>query len=345
MLSCIYSKEGKIELKDNPKPTAKKDTFIMKVSACSICGTDLRTYINGSKKILPNLIMGHEASGVISEIGEDVKGFKVGDRVAIAPAIGCGECVPCKKGHTNMCNNLKTLGYQYEGIFSEYVEVPYQAIKMGNVNKIPDNVSDEAACLAEPIACALNAQEFLNIKNGDIVVIYGSGFIGCMHAELAFNQGADKVVMIDISEERLNEAKKFVKDIITFNSMKVSIPEEIQKLTNNNGADVVITACSVGPVQKQAAEIAGKLGRISLFGGLPGDSTTFIDGNMIHYKELSVHGVHASSPKQNKEILAQIAKGNLEPKKYISQIFDLRDIIEAFEGLKSHKLLKAIIKP
>jgi len=345
MLAYVFEGDKKFTLKEMPRPIAKKDTFVIKVKACSICGTDFRAFIHGSTKIEHGLIVGHEACGEVVEKGELVNEVEIGDRVTVAPAIGCGTCYSCIQGHPNMCDNLKSIGFQYDGGFAEYMEVPSQAIFMKNVNHVSDNISDEEAALAEPIACVVNAQEYLNIKKGDYVAIFGSGFIGCMHAELALASGAEKVIMVEISKVRADEAKLLVPGIIMIDPLNQDLYREVERLTDGRGVDVAITACSVGKVQQDALRIAAKRGRISLFGGIPGDATGFLDSNAIHYRELSIHGVHASSPEQNKKVLAMIASGEINVKKYITRIYPLEEIASAFIAIQKEGIMKAVIKP
>jgi L-iditol 2-dehydrogenase len=345
MLAYIYEGEGKLSLKDIPKPLIKSDTALMKVNACSICGTDLRTYVFGSSKIIPQTTIGHEAVGTIVEIGSSVKNFKVGDRVAVAPAIGCGKCPSCLAGHTNMCDDLKSIGFQFNGGFAEYMEIPAIAFERGNVNRIKSSLPSEEATLAEPLACVINSHTFLNIKKGDTVAIFGSGFIGYMHVELAFRSGASKVIMIEVSEKRVLEAKSLIPNITIINPKEVDTDDEIAKITEGKGVDVAIVACSAGAAQESAIKIAGKHARISLFGGLPNNSKGFIDSNSIHYKELSVFGVHASTSEQNRAALELIASGKINVKKYITVVAPLKDIENTFQSIKSGNILKAIIKP
>jgi len=345
MLACIYKEDKTLELVDRPIPKAKKDSAVIKVNATSICGTDFRTYVYGSAKIKPGTIIGHEMCGTIVEIGEDVKDFKVGDVVQVAPALGCGECYMCSKGHYNMCDNLTTLGFQYDGSFAEYMEIPARFFDLNSVSIVPNTVLYTDASLAEPIACVVNAQEFLNIQQGDYVAVFGSGFIGCMHAELAFASGAEKVIMIEPNPVRAAEAKELVKDIIMINSAEVDLVKTVHEITGGRGADVVITACSVGAAQVSAQEIAAKRARISLFGGLPGDGKGYIDSNLIHYKEFSVFGVHASTAEQNRKVLKWIADGTINVHKYISKVYPLSEILTAFKDIKEKGIMKAVIQP
>ncbi len=342
MLALIYNNSGKLELVEKPRPHAKNNTAVIQVNASSICGTDFRTYMHGSKKIAAGTTVGHEMCGEIVEIGKDITGFKVGDRVTVAPALGCGKCYMCKKGHTNMCDNLKTLGFQFDGSFAEYMEIPAEFFDMGSVNLVQSNVSCLQAALAEPVACAVNAQELLAIEHGDYVAVFGSGFIGTNHAELAFAAGAEKVILIEPNAERLAIAKEYVPGINTISGSEDAVAR-VMELTGGRGVDVAIVACSVGAAQKQAQEILAKRGRISLFGGLPGEGTGFIDSNIIHYKEAGVFGAHASTAAQNKKVLDWLAHGKIETAKYISKTYSLKDALQAFEDIEKKGIMKAVI--
>ena len=344
MQALVYENKT-LQLKDMPRPKAKADSAIAKVDIASICGTDVRTYVKGNDSLPDGIIMGHEFCGTIVEAGEDVQGFKPGDRITVAPAISCGKCYMCQKEKYNMCENLETIGFQYDGCFAEYIEIPSVAFARNNVNHVADAVSAEEASMAEPVACIVNSHSYLNIGRGDTVAVFGSGFIGCMHAELAYRSGAEQVIMIEISDTRMAVAKSFIPDIETINSLQEDVAERMMELTDGRGADVVITACSSGKAQEDAQEIAAKCGRISLFGGIAGESKGFIDSNQIHYKELSVHGAHASTAAQNRMVLNWIAEGSIDIKKYISKIYALDDILEAFEDAKEQKIIRALIRP
>lgn len=132
MKALIMDEERHLIVKDMPKPQEKDENIIIKVEAASICGTDMRTFLKGNAKIDPPRILGHECAGTIIHAGSLAKehGYHEGERVTVAPAIGCGQCPACKKGHTNMCDHLTTIGFQYEGVFAPYVEIPEQAIIM-----------------------------------------------------------------------------------------------------------------------------------------------------------------------------------------------------------------------
>jgi L-iditol 2-dehydrogenase len=345
MLAFVYKSVGNLKLEDVSEPRAKDDTGVIKIEATSVCGTDVRAFRFGSSKIKAPRIIGHEVIGTFVEVGKDIKGFKIGDRVQVAPALGCGTCYYCKKGYTNLCDNLKTIGFDFDGTFAEYMEIPQEVFARDHLTKVPENLSSLEAVLAEPIACIVNAQSYLNISRGDIVAVFGSGFIGTMHAALAMRKGAEKVFMIEVNENRIKMAKSVVSELVIINSRQESLKDIIAAQTNNRGVDVAITACSVGPAQVDAMNIIAKRGRISLFGGLPTETTGFIDSNVIHYKEVSVHGAHASTVVQNRAVLSMIADGSFSVKAYVHNPFHLSEILKAFEALGKEEIVKAILVP
>lgn len=345
MKALTYLENGKLEAREVPAPEAGKGSGVVKVLASSICGTDLRTYRFGSDKIRAPRIIGHEVCGQIAELGPQVEGFREGDRVVVAPAIGCGGCKSCRSGHTNMCDNLQTIGFEYDGSFSEYMEIPEQAFRMGNVIKVQDNLPSEVASLAEPVACCVNGQAYLHIGEGDFVVVFGAGFIGCMHAELARRSRAAQVVVADISETRLAIAANMIPGIVTINPNRDNILELTRERTKGSGADVVITAAPDGRTHTSAQQIAAKRARISLFGGVPKETSGFLDSNLIHYKELSIHGSHATTPRLVGEVLDWVASDELPLAKYVTGAYPLEQILAAFESYRNENVMKLVINP
>lgn len=327
-----------------PGGAGSKDGALVKIGACSICGTDVRTYRFGSGKIDEGRVVGHEFIGTILELAPDLPGgFEIGDWIGMAPAIGCGGCRPCKAGHTNMCETLATMGFQHDGGFAEYTVIPRQAFLMGNVYKLPPAKDQVIFSLSEPLACAINAQSYLDIKAGEDAAIFGSGIIGCMHAELALAAGA-RVYMVEPSEERARQAEGLLGGRVRFvPGGGKGAAEEITALTGGKGADAAIIACSVGAAQAEGLRSLAKCGRISLFGGLPGESTGFLDSNLIHYRELGVFGVHASTPAQNRAAMELIRDGKFDAAKYITRRCPLSEVERAFQEAAEGSILKAVI--
>lgn len=343
VLAYIMKTDGTAAVENIPVPQCPKDGLVVKIHNATICGTDFRTFMKGNGKITPPRVLGHEMAGTVAAVGPEANSFREGDRVTMAPAIGCGKCWPCSTGHTNMCDNLNTMGFQYDGSFAEYMAIPGHALRMGAVIGIADAIPFEEACLAEPAACVLNAHSYLNIGADDYVVVYGSGFIGCMHAEFALAAGARQVIMVEIAESRLAIAKQMIPSIETINPARENTLETVREMTGGRGANVVITALSVPSVHSEAQQIAAKMGRISLFGGIAGEGKGYLDSNLIHYKELSMFGVHATTPKLLREVLKAVETGTVNMGKYISHHYPLRDIVDGFIAIRDENAMKVVV--
>ncbi len=342
MKAFVYHGETSFSIDEVPMPKAGPGEAVAKIRCASICGTDLRTYRFGNPKLKTPIVMGHEACYEIVE-ADPATGLKVGGRYIMAPAIGCGECKSCKKGRTNMCDTLQSIGFQFDGTFAEYIRIPELAIRRGHLIPIPDSISDTAASVVEPVACAVNAQTYLKIEKGDNVLIYGSGYLGCIHAELAYIQGAAQVIIAEISESRRKSVKQFVPNVQVVDSGDPGYMDAVRQMTGG-GVDVVITAAPAGITHRQGLELLYKNGRMSLFGGLPGTDNYHLDSNLIHYKELGVFGAHASTVAQNKQVLEMVVGGMLNVEKYITA-FAFSDIDKAFESVVTEKAVKAVVIP
>ena len=345
MKALVCNVNDKLVLEERKNPIAGPQSATVEVLLTGICGTDLRTYRYGSRHITPPRIIGHELVGRIVELGDGLDGFAEGDRVHVAPAIGCGECYYCANGDSNLCETLRTIGFQYDGSFSERMEIPALAFKQGNITRLDPGAVDEEIVLAEPLACVINAQQFLPIGETGSVAIFGGGFIGCLHAELALSRGATSVFIVEIDEKRADAAAQAVPRAAILNPRRKDATAEIRNQTEGRGVDVSVVACSVGSAQRDAIGITRKLGHVSLFGGLPGESTGFVDSNVIHYNEISIHGVHASSPTHNKKAIELLQSGEINARPYNGDIFPLSNILRAFEAVDRQEVLKALIRP
>ncbi len=334
----------KLEVMDRPIPSPKKGELLIKVKSCAICGTDIKVFHHGHKHIVFPRVTGHELSGIIEKIGEGVKQFREGDRVAVAPAIPCGECYFCRKGWQSMCDNLKAIGYHFDGGFAEYMIVPDVAVRNGCVNKIPENVDFDQAALAEPLACVINGQQLSRVELGDTVLILGAGPIGCLHAELARNIGAAKVILADVVQQRLDMAA-FTK-AITVNSKEKDIKKFVAEITEGRMADRVIVAVGLPEVQEQSLELVAKRGSVNFFGGLPKEAPfARLNTNILHYGESFVIGTHGSTPLHNKMALELIASGKFHINEYISKKMSLEQLGEGLKEAEEKKAIKIIINP
>lgn len=337
-----------VRLEDIPEPQCGPDEIKIRVRNCSTCGTDVKIRRNGHQNITRVTTMGHEVAGEIVGIGAEVAGdWRVGDRVQSIAAVPCGECHECRKGWMQVCEDQTSVGYQYDGGFAEYMIVPAQVLRVDGLTRIPDGVGFAEASAAEPFACAINAQEQLGIEEGDFVVIFGAGPIGCMHTRIARGvHRAGTIVMIDINAERLEMSARAVNPDITIDGSTEDVVARVMELTDGRGADVIITATPANVAQEQALAMAARNGRISFFGGLPKtDPTITCDSNLVHYRQLHIHGANGSAPEHNKRALEYIASGQVPVADLITRHVPLENALEALDIVAAGEAIKVTVEP
>ena len=328
-------------------PEINENELLIKVKACNICGTDIKILKYGYRQMKEeeHRILGHEVVGEVVKKGKNISRFNLGDRVAIAPNIGCGHCYLCAAGYNNLCNDYEAFGITLDGGFAEYMKVINKAIIGGNLIKIPENLSFLEASINEPFSCVYNAYESLKTGPSDNVLIIGAGAIGLLHLILSKIAGAKKVMVSDISDDRLKLAKKYGADV-TLNPSKVNLKEEVFINTGGKGADVIITACSVPSVQEEALDLAAKLGRINFFGGLPeGKDSIMFRSNIVHYRQLKITATTGSTISQFIKSMEILSNKEFDIQGLITHTFGLEEIEDAFGKVISGKGLKISIVP
>jgi L-iditol 2-dehydrogenase len=333
----------RVEEADVPGPGPGEITI--RVRTCAMCGTDAKIFHHGHHNISLPRVLGHEIAGEVAEVGQAVDGWTRGDRVQVIAAIPCGACLYCRRGQDTVCENLESMGYQYDGAFAEYMRVPKKVLDRDGVNRIPGHVPYEAAALTEPLACVLNGQEIAGVGEGDEVVVLGAGPIGCLHVRLARARGARSVTLIDVNQLRLDQAARSDPDAM-INGSEEDAVETVRKLTDGRGADVVITATGAGAAQEQALEMAARRGRISLFGGLPRDNPIIrFDSNLVHYRELFVVGAYGSAPRHNRDALGLISSGDVVVDDLITHRLPLDEVKEGIDTVTTGEGLKVVVVP
>jgi L-iditol 2-dehydrogenase len=337
----LYGKSD-LRFEEAEKPIIRKvNEVIVEVKAVGICGSDLSRY----KKLgpyIPGMIWGHEFSGIISEIGEDVKEVKVGDRVATCPALVCEdleveECYYCKKSEYARCLNLTVVGAKHPGGFAEYVALPEK-----NVLKLPDSVDFESAAMIEPSAVVAHGLFKSNAKAGDDLVVVGCGNIGLLTIKWAQVMGFDKIIALDINDAALKSAKE-TGATHTINTLKVDPLEELAKITNHLGAQCVVESAGSPITSAQVFAYAKKGGDV-IFMGIP-----YADVNIERFyfeqivrKELNVIGSWnaISAPFPGDEWSATIkalSSGKIEFKSMISHRLSLSDGPSIFEEITNNR--------
>lgn len=337
---------GDVRIEQAPEPEPGPGAVKIRVRNCSTCGTDVKIFKFGHHHIVPPRVMGHEIAGEIVAIGAGVTGWSIGDRVQVIAAIPCGSCDECRRGRMTVCPNQTSMGYHYDGGFAEWMIVPPAVLAVGGLHAIPPGVGFAEASVAEPLACVLNGQELARVGDGDDVVVIGSGPIGCLHVRLARARGATRVFLVDLNAERLRMAADLVAPDATVCAGETDAIDEVQKLTDGRGADVIITAAASGAAQEQALRMAARQGRISFFGGLPKDDPVIaLDANLVHYRELTVVGANGSSPAHNALALGLIASGAVPVADLITHRLPLEHALDAFQIVAAGDAIKVTIEP
>lgn len=340
----MYGKED-IRIENIPVPEISRTEILLKVESAAICGTDVRMYKNGKDGINENnpRVLGHEFAGLVEEVGADVEYYKKGMRVAVAPNMGCGVCEYCTSGKGHLCETFfQAPGINIDGGFAEYVRLPEQAVRQGNIIPIDDRVSFTEAALNEPLSCVYNAFQKVGINPGDHVLIIGAGPIGIMHAKLAKMAGASNVIISDLSQERLDKCIEVDSDFLTV--IADELKDFVMKVTKGKGLDVCITANPAPSTQALAITLMAIEGRVNFFGGLPKDRENVqINTNLIHYNELTVTGSTKASVAMFAKTLQFLAEGLIQVDDLVSEYFELKDIQSAFESAVEAKGLKNVI--
>lgn len=345
MKAAVYHAPGDIRVEDRPEPRPAPDNLVVRVRCCAICGTDIKIATIGNPRCHPPRIIGHEMVGDVVHVGSDVTGFAVGDRITLATTLACGSCDYCRLGLGNMCPNAKPISYDFDGAFAELLAVPPMALAGGNAVKVPDNVPDEHAALAEPLSCVINAQEIAGVKAGDRVLVLGGGPLGALHAAVAVALGAAHVMIVQRSEPRLSMLRK-IAGIHVIDGGQEDVVEVVRERTSNLGADVVIVCAPNREAQERSINYARKGGAVSLFASLPkGDSDITLDSRAIHYGELRVTGASDSRPEHVVRALELMASGKLDLSQMITHRLPLSDIHQGFELMKSKQSLKVMVYP
>ncbi|MCH1624187.1 2,3-butanediol dehydrogenase [Fredinandcohnia quinoae] len=332
----FYNKKD-VRLEDVDVKAVKSNDVKIEVEWCGICGSDLHEYVAGpmSYKNTP-LTFGHEFSGKIIEIGENVTKVKVGDRVTVEPIISCGTCSNCKKGYYNLCVNRQGYGVSIDGAFAEYI-----VVQENTVHILPDNLEYDIAALAEPTAVALHAVRKSQLKVGDACAVFGAGPIGLLAIQAARAAGASKIIAVEVSNERRGKALE-LGATHAINPAEANAVEVIQSITDG-GVDVAFDAAGVEPTFLSGISSIkpdGELMIISLW-----EKPVTFNPNMMVVAEKKIN-TSLGYRHNFREVLDLLANGTIDGKAVITKKIMLDEIVEeGFEVLtKDRSQCKILVK-
>ena len=331
-----------LRIEDAEIPKVETGEVLVRVKAATTCGTDLKIFHRGyvEKVIKLPTIFGHEWAGEVVEVADNLDWPVKGMRVRAGNSAPCLHCAMCQKGKYNLCENMIWLW----GAYAEYIKVPARMVLV-NMQEIPPHVSFEEAAITEPLACVLHGAEEAGVKLGDSVAIIGAGPIGLLHLLAAKKMGAEKVVVIDLVDERLNCALKLGADAV-INSGNESPVERVKQLTNGYGVDIAIEAIGLPVTWEQALKLVRKGGTVLEFGGCPPGTDIRVNAELLHYGEITVLGAFHTTPLHFHKALNLISSRTIDVRPLVTRKVKLEEIRQAFELLSTSKTeIKIAVNP
>jgi L-iditol 2-dehydrogenase len=342
MKALLLRDYRQLEISTMPEPVPGPDDVLVCVKACGICGSDVHGYDGSSGRRIPPLVMGHEAAGVIAEVGANVSRFHAGDRVTFDSTVYCGVCFHCRRGEVNLCDNRMVLGvscqqYRRHGAFAELVSVPQHILYA-----LPDSVSFEQAAMVEPVSIAFHAVNRTPMKLGESVVVVGSGMIGQLIIQTARIRGCGKLIAIDLEDSKLEMAAKFGADAV-INSGRPDLEARILELTGG-GADIAFEVAGTGPAFAVAVASLRKGGILTLIGNV----SPKVEMPLAHVvtREVSLLGSCASAG-EYPACIDMMARGKINVEALMSACAPLEEGAVWFDRLYRREpgLMKVILRP
>lgn len=333
---------GAMEVMERPIPEISEDEVLIKIKAVGVCGTDLHIY-NGRVETGTDVVIGHELSGVVKQVGKKVTSVKVGDRVVSRLNVGvCGTCKACLSGNPQMCEHRTCPGHWVDGAFAEYMK-----IEAKQVIRLPETVTFQEAAFVEPMACVAHALlERTKVEPEDVVVLYGPGPIGLLALQMAKANGAAKVLVVGTEADealRLPLAKKLGADQVLV-SGKDDVEAIVASLTGGVGADLVIDCSGAAPAINAGIRMLRRQGRFCVI-GLPGRKEIPIEWLTAAQKSLEVIFSYSSSPTSWNLCLSMLERKAVKVAELVSHVASLDDFEQVFEAAAKGTVIKAIIEP
>ncbi|HAB74322.1 MAG TPA: L-threonine 3-dehydrogenase [Pantoea sp.] len=336
-LAKLHAQEGIWMVTDAPIPEPGHNDLLIKIRKTAICGTDIHIYNwdDWSRKTIPvPMIVGHEYVGEVVAIGQEVRGFSIGDRVSGEGHITCGHCRNCRAGRTHLCRNTIGVGVNRQGCFAEYLVIP-----AFNAFRIPDNISDELAAIFDPFGNAVHTALSFDLV-GEDVLISGAGPIGIMAAAVCKHVGARNVVIIDINDYRLELARS-MGVTRAVNVAHEDLRAVMRELGMTEGFDVGLEMSGAPPAFRTLLEVMNHGGRIALLGIPPGEMA--IDWNQVIFKGLFIKGIYGREMFETWYKMAALIQSGLDLTPIITHRYAIDDFQQGFDEMRSGRSGKVVL--
>ena len=343
MRALVLTAPNRFEIQDYPVPEIGPNEVLLKIAACGICGSDVHGMDGSTGRRRPPIIMGHEASGVIAQLGDNVTGWAEGERVTFDSTINCGTCWFCRRGQINLCDHRQIIGVSSEecrrhGAFAEYVMVPHHILY-----RLPDSLSFQHAAMVEPVSVALHAVNRAGVCIGDTAVVVGTGVIGLLTVQALRAAGCGQIIAVDLDQKKLDLACKLGADE-GLRSDQVDVVAEVMRRTGGRGADVSMEVVGITPTVQMATACLRKGGQLTLVGIL----ATKIEFPMqaVVTRELTVTSSYISCG-EYPVCLDLMARGAINVDPLVSAVAPLDDGAAWFQRLQAGNegLVKVILEP
>ena len=341
MKALVLSAYNQLDIADVPAPVAGPSEVLIRVEACGICGSDVHGYDGSSGRRIPPITMGHEAAGLISALGHDVQGLKIGDRVTFDSTVYCGHCDYCLRGEVNLCDDRQVIGvscgdYRREGAFAEYVRVPHHI-----VYKLPESLSFAEAAMLEAVSVALHAVRISSPHGHDAALVIGAGMIGLLTLQATKAMGYKNVIVADVDATRL--AMAVGADHVIHASGQELIAQ-VMKLTNHRGVDVAFEAVGRNETVSAAIDAVRNGGTVTLIGNITPEVTLPLQ--KVVTREIRLQGTAASAGEYPLAMELMIA-GKIQVLPLITAVAPLEDGPQWFARLHAREpnLMKVVLSP
>lgn len=323
---------------DLPTPHAGSGELVLRNQVCGVCGTDVHIYHGepGSADVNPPVVLGHEYSGEVVEVGEGVTGFAVGDHVTVDPNIYCGHCAYCQNGKKQLCPSMEAIGVTRDGGFAQYSRIP-----ASQAFKLEPTVPWEAAAMAEPLACCLHGIDLAGIQVGDKVCVVGGGAIGLLMVQLAKLSGASQIVLSEPNKKRRQVGLQLGANA-ALDPTRPDAQEAFAQVLDG-GANVVIECVGNVPAVKSAFQFAGKGATVLLFSVPKVDATFDLPLFDVYKKELTIKGSFVN-PDTHARAVALINSGKVDFDPIITHRFTLDQLPEAIAMQMSDASIKVVVE-
>lgn len=337
--AIFYEANAPLNIQEWPDPAPSSDEILVRVAACGLCHTDLHYIDHGVPTAKqPPLILGHEATGVVAQLGEGVANVKVGNRVLLPAVLPCGSCFACRNGRENICLRMRMFGNDVDGAYAEFVTAPAKDVFI-----LPDEIPLVEGCIiADAVTTPYHAvKNRAEVRPGDTVVVYGCGGVGLNVVQFA-NLAGGIVIAVDIAEEKLEHAKRLgATAIINPQQQSVGVAKAVRKLTAGAGADIAIEAIGNPATMKEAFSTLRPGGRLVVIGY--SDHEVALNAGRVMYREMEIRGSLGCRPVDYPRVIELARTGRVEVASLVTARFPLAEINVGLDTLRAGRGIRSVV--